>query len=229
MPKKKRPEWDFDATTPLESNRRVPPLEDECLCCGHVHRNKGGGIVRCWRQIELSNFKRRPCKCSVYGGLRLGSKKKVFGPLWAQAPGTTPYHHLWNYEQGGYIAWTLCGRECLREKICAGDSFWKKCPTCEKSKLAAKAPKRVLLKRSACAPPPQTIEELVKLYARCKHSTRVLRRRLARRSLSGEEGEILIREHLELLRSLGPVLELLSYRARQDYLQWLNKLPRGRK
>lgn len=218
--------WDFDAKTPASSNRRIPPLEDECLCCGHMHRNKGGSIVRCWAQIERANMKRRPCKCRVYGGLRAGSKKKVIGPFWGVRSGDLPYHHLWHHEQGGYTAWTLCGKEQVREKLHAGDFRWKKCPTCERSPLAAKAAKRIPRSEPCQGPSVRDIEGLLALYNRCKKSAQTLQRQLARRSLGDEEREVLISEHLELLRLVPPALERMSYRAQQDYLLWLNRVRR---
>ena len=221
----KKPEWDFDATTPVSSNRRVLPLEGECRCCGHAHRNKGASIVRCSAQIELANFKRRPCRCSVYGGLRRGSKKKVVGPFWGTMSGASPYHHLWHYEEGGYAAWSACGRERPRDKVYSGESFWKKCRTCEKSPLAAKAP-RPTVEFDKLLEWPRNVEELVKLHRRCQQEGAKLKRRIARGTLNGEDLEVAVRAHLELLRSLPPAFERLAWKAGEEAGRWHKWIPR---
>jgi hypothetical protein len=137
----KKPEYDFDVTTPVESNRIVPPMEGECLCCGHVHRNKGASILRCWQQIKLRSGRRRACKCRIYNGLQPGDKTRVVGPFWGSSRG--PSVHIWCYEpEHAYTAWTLCGREARTRKVVAGYQSWQtgyKCNTCTTHPLAARA------------------------------------------------------------------------------------------
>lgn len=141
MPNKKRPEWDFDATPPMESNRRIPPDERECLCCGHVHRNMGAAILRCWTQIVLPSGRRRACKCRIFNGLQAGATIEVIGPFWGSNRG--PWAHVWHYErEHRYTAWTLCGREARTEKVHAGYEPWQvnyRCRTCLAHPLAARA------------------------------------------------------------------------------------------
>lgn len=73
MPKKKRPEWDFDATTPVESNRRQ--IETGiCPECHHLHNYRGGHrltwerwqIAYCWVKTPRLGgrpYKFQRCKC----------------------------------------------------------------------------------------------------------------------------------------------------------------------
>jgi hypothetical protein len=73
-------EWDFDATTPVESNRKKPSFDQGvCPRCKHVHAGPGhdgasgmlGGIVRCWfrmqrrsARLQDKHGRYRRCRCT---------------------------------------------------------------------------------------------------------------------------------------------------------------------
>lgn len=111
----RRPEWDFDTTTTVESNRRKPVFEEGCPYCKHVHRDKGAGILRCYTPILIDGgprFKRCMCdgrppaaqldpKDVVWGGVDNGGLWKTHAYL----KGVNP---------------SLCGRGML----CDGDRMY---------------------------------------------------------------------------------------------------------
>ncbi len=139
-------DWAFDATTSPESNRRILKDAAECPCCGHVHRNKGASILRCWVQIPQLDGRQRACKCSLRKGDLANARSKIVGPFWARGgrgPGQYGLH-LWYHAEGGYMAWSLCGVDegafCLAGQVIADrDKLRPSCKVCPRHRFASRA------------------------------------------------------------------------------------------
>lgn len=82
-------EWEFDATTPVESNRRVFVESLECPSCKHVHHPTGGaggalgGIMRCWTPVFVDGGPQfRRCRCEWY----YDHETRKWDPPWDYPP-----------------------------------------------------------------------------------------------------------------------------------------------
>ncbi len=217
MAKKKRPGWDFDATTSVESNRRMPAVENECLCCGHVHRNKGVPS-RCMARTKFSKGRWRPCQCPMKNGHRAGSREKTAGPFWGVSSGLP--EHIWLYELGRWEAWTTCGLRRDRELVHSATHPVRPCRYCEKSPLATrlrKPPEPMWARDSA-----RIAQALLAKFLAEKSR----RRNSARRAGTSAASEKELREYLEWLREAMRVLDSAKFDLRHEVERLSARLPR---